>query len=354
MNCLSVLLLSLVSLLQSNNEVSLTFIGDAMQHKPQITSALQAGGGINYDYSQCFQYIQSDVEEADYAVVNLECTLGGTPYTGYPTFSAPESYARQLKDTGFDLFYTANNHCLDRRDQGLRRTIQQLDAMQVPHIGTYINNAARQQQIPFITEIKGIKFAFLTYTYGTNGIPVQGDVVVDYIDRDKISRDIDLARERGAQVICVGMHWGIEYQLAPVKEQQDLADFLVGKGVDLIIGGHPHVVEPMEMRHSDAYNKDVLLVYSLGNFISNQDNVDSRGGAMIKVDVSMQNGKPFVHNARYKLFFVQKPTSRGDNYVVVPDNRRDLVKPSSLNVFDQFMDRATNLVMKFNKSVPHE
>jgi len=354
MQFLSILLLSLVSLLQSNNEVNLTFLGDAMQHTPQLNAALAAGGGARHDYSACFKYVEEDIKSADYAVVNLECTLGGTPYMGYPCFSAPESYAQQLKDTGFDLFLTANNHCLDRRDAGLKRTVEQLDAMGMPHIGTYVNKEARDQQVPMLTTINGIKFAFLTYTYGTNGIPVQKDVVVNYIDKNLIARDIAAAREKGAQVLCVAMHWGVEYVLSPPAEVRDLADFLVEQGVDLIIGGHPHVVEPMEMRHSNAYDKDVLLVYSLGNFVSNMNDIDCRGGAMVKVKVTMNGSKPVVHDPRYKLFFVQKPVSRGDNFVVIPENRPDLLRDGSRGEFTRFMQRAHDLVMSKNKGVEQE
>lgn len=352
MNLLVTLALSLVSLLQSNNQVDLMFVGDAMQHSPQLTAALRADG--TYDYSPCFRYVEDDISRADYAVVNLECPLGGRPYTGYPAFSAPDSYAAQLFKSGFDLFLTANNHCLDRRDHGLKRTVAALDSLGVPHIGTYTNVAARQQCMPFITTIKGVKFAFFDYTYGTNGITIQGDAVVDFIDRNLIAGDLAAARAQGAQVLCVNLHWGIEYQLQPVKSQIDLADWLVEQGVDLIIGGHPHVVERMEMRHSTAYDKDVLLVYSLGNFISNQRDIDSRGGAMVKVSVTMNGSKPQVHDARYKLFFVQKPIVRGENYVVIPENRPDLIRPDSRSEFERFMQRTHDLVVSKNVGVPAE
>ena len=344
--------LSLVSLLQSNNQVDLMFVGDAMQHSPQLTAALRSDG--SYDYSPCFRYVEDDIRWADYAVVNLECPLGGRPYTGYPAFSAPDSYAQQLITSGFDLILTANNHCLDRRDHGLRRTINALDSLGIPHIGTYVNAAERARKVPLITTIKGVKFAFLDYTYGTNGIGVQGDVVVDIINRDVIARDIAATRARGAQVLCVNLHWGIEYQLQPVASQIDLGDWLVEQGVDLIIGGHPHVVERMEMRHSKAYDKDVLLVYSLGNFISNQRDIDSRGGAMVKVSVTMNGSKPLVHDARYKLFFVQKPSYRGENYVVVPENRPDLLRADSRGEFARFMQRTHDLVVSKNVGVPQE
>ncbi|MBR4830063.1 MAG: CapA family protein [Muribaculaceae bacterium] len=352
MKILSILLLSIVSLLQSNHTVNLTFVGDAMQHAPQITAALQPDG--TYDYTPCFQYVEDDIRWADFAVVNLECPLGGKPYTGYPCFSAPDSYAQRLKDVGFDLFLTANNHCLDRRDKGLIRTCQMLDSLRIPHIGTYRDSQERERSLPYIEDIKGIKIAFLDYTYGTNGIPIQGDVIVDFIDQQLIADDIQKARSRGADVLCVNLHWGIEYQLKPVASQRTLADWLVTQGVDFIIGGHPHVVEPMEMRYSEEYDKKVLLVYSMGNFISNQSDIDTRGGALVKVSLKLENGKPVIIEPRYKLFFVQKPVSRGENYVLIPEARPDLLRPDAKGEFTRFMQRTHDLVTSHNIDVPCE
>ena len=352
MKLLSILMLSVVSLLQSNHTVNLTFVGDAMQHAPQITAAQQTDG--TYDYSQCFEYVKDDITWADLAVVNLECPLGGKPYTGYPCFSAPDSYALQLRDLGFDLFLTANNHGLDRRDKGLIRTCNTLDSLGISHIGTYLDQQERDRRIPHIVNVKGMRIAFLDYTYGTNGIPIQGNVVVDFIDQQQIAKDIAVARNRGAHAICVNLHWGIEYQLKPVASQRTLADWLVSQGVDLIIGGHPHVVEPMEVRYSQEYDKNVLLVYSTGNFISNQSDIDTRGGAMVKVSLRMENGRALIDNPRYKLFFVQKPAARGQNYVLIPEARPDLLRADSKSEFTRFMHRTHDLVMSHNKDVPNE
>lgn len=333
-----ILLLSLLSLLEGAHSIDFTFVGDAMQHGPQIKAARMADG--TYNYKGCFDYVEDDIYGADYAVVNLECPLGGAPYTGYPAFSAPDEYAKELKHVGFDLFTTANNHCLDRRDKGLVRTIEVLDAMNIPHVGTYKNRAQRAESLPLVVDVKGVKVGFLSYTYGTNGISVQGDAVVDLINRQQISRDIADARKAGAQLMCVYMHWGIEYVLQPVKEQRDLADFLVDEGVDMIIGSHPHVVEPVELRYSPRHGKQVLVVYSLGNFISNQTTIDSRGGAMVKVRVAVDDGVPQVADVETKLFFVQKPRAAGENYVLIPEDREDLLRPDSRAEFTAFMSRA--------------
>jgi poly-gamma-glutamate synthesis protein (capsule biosynthesis protein) len=152
----------------------------------------------------------------------------------------------------------------------------------------------------------------------------------------------------------VNLHWGIEYQLKPVASQRTLADWLVSQGVDLIIGGHPHVVEPMEVRHSQEFNKDVLLVYSMGNFISNQSDIDTRGGAMVKVSLRMEGDHAVIVEPRYKLFFVQKPIASGQNYVLIPEARPDLLRADSKGEFTRFMQRTNDLVMSNNIGVESE
>ena len=179
-------------------------------------------------------------------------------------------------------------------------------------------------------------------------------MVVDYIDKKVIAADIDAARAAGANVLCVNMHWGVEYTLTPVQEQKELANFLIDKGVDLIIGGHPHVVEPFEVRHSNKFNKDVLLVYSLGNFISNMSDIDCRGGAMVKVRVKMKDGKPVIDSPRYKLFFCQKPGAGDNTYQVIPEDKPELVRADSRETFKRFMQRTHDLVMSKNINVPQD
>lgn len=263
MTLLHLLLLSFVSMLFGSEKADIVFAGDAMQHKAQIDAASR-GGGV-YDYSDCFKALSPYISDADYAVVNLETPLGGEPYSGYPCFSAPDSYLDALTDAGFDMMLTANNHTLDKRDRGLVRTLDKLDERNVTHLGTYRNAAERDSVLPMIVDIAGFKVGFLNYTYGTNGITLSSDAVVDYIDRDKMARDIARTRSCGAELVAVCVHWGLEYQLLPSPAQRQLADFLVEQGVDMIIGGHPHVIQPMEMRRR-ADGSNVVVVYSLGNF----------------------------------------------------------------------------------------
>lgn len=314
------LLLSLCSSIFPPQEAEILFAGDAMMHKGQIDAAREAarrnGDPSGHDFSECFSSVRNQIAAADYAVVNLETPIGGGSYSGYPCFCAPETYADALADAGFDMMLTANNHTLDRRDRGLKRTCDILSGRGYDHVGTYRNAAQRDSVTPVIRDIKGFKVAFLNYTYGTNGITVQGDAVVDYIDRDRMRRDIVLARENGAEIVCAAVHWGVEYQLLPHPTQKSLADFLLREGADLVIGGHPHVIQPMEMRADSTGNKK-LVVYSLGNFISAMKTRDTRGGAMLNVRLTRNaDGKAVVKDADYSLVFTV-PASSGHNFRLV-------------------------------------
>lgn len=346
---LSILLISLIQLFSSPEDIELVFAGDAMQHGPQIQTALQSDG--SYDYTKCFELVKDEISSADFAVVNLECPLGGKPYAGYPAFSAPDDFAQALKDAGFDMFLTANNHSLDRRDKGAIRTLHVLDSLEIPHIGTYINESDRNRKMPYIVDIKGYAIAFLGYTYGTNGIPVQKDFVVNHINREKMVKDIRDARNLGADMVCVMLHWGVEYSLKPNKSQKELADFLISEGVDMIIGGHPHVVQPFEMRFNPKTGKNALIVYSLGNFISNQNDTNSRGGAMIRVKIGALGMSVVIKEATYSLVFVQKPSYDARYYQLVPAHRVNLIKPHSMVQFNSFVKNAGDLFEKYNVGV---
>lgn len=343
--------LSLASAFSDANEATLLFAGDAMMHQGQIDAARQPDGSYNFD--DCFTEIAPIIQRADYAVVNLETPLGGRPYSGYPCFCAPDSYADALVNAGFDLMLTANNHTLDRRDKGLCRTISQLDSKRIPHIGTYINAAARDSLSPLIVDIKGFKIAMLNYTYGTNGIKPQGNVIVNYIDRQRIKRDIDKARNRGAEIIMAAMHWGDEYKLLPVKSQRELADFLVDQGVQLIIGGHPHVIQPMEIRRDSANNRSSLVVYSLGNFISNMKTRDTRGGAIVQATLKRDMlGNVYVDRATYRLIFTHPGDKGKRNYSVHPAERFN--DPAWISHLKAFEKAATDIFNRYNICVPRD
>ena len=203
--------------------LSLLFAGDLMQHQRQINAARTATGG--YDYSSYFEYVKDEIQSADFAIANLEVTLGGKPYKGYPAFSAPDEYLTAIHNAGFNVLITANNHSLDRGRKGLERTIQLIDSLKIPHAGTYLNAEERENKYPLLLEKKGFRIAILNYTYGTNGIPVTPPNIVNYIDTTIISKDIEASKTLNPDAIIACMHWGIEYQSLPDK-RTEVSDLL--------------------------------------------------------------------------------------------------------------------------------
>lgn len=313
------LLIFSCTVLPAQVRVSLLFVGDAMMHLSQIESAACDTG---FNYEPCFQYVKDEISSADLAVVNLESPLGGQPYSGYPIFSAPDQYARALKNAGFDLFLLANNHILDSRTTGLLRTLETLDKKGIEHLGVYRDPVERGALHPYIVNCKGIRIAFLNYTYGTNGFSPASPCVINYIDRDSIKRDIDLAHRLNADIIVACMHWGDEYVLFPNQKQKEVADLLVEQGVDLVIGSHPHVLQPMEWRKPEK-GKPSVVAYSLGNFISNMQIQHTRGGAMLKVVLKKEMFKRAeIDSANYSLVFTQRPQESGTpHYILLPAAR---------------------------------
>ena len=340
---------SLASLVFGNSEADLVFVGDAMQHQAQLDAARK---GKDYDYTGYFDDIKPFVSVADYAVVNLETPVSTPPYSGYPCFNAPPAFLDALADAGFDLFLTANNHTLDRGARGLRKTIEELDVRRLAHTGTFANDSARAESVPMIVNVNDFKIGFLNYTYGTNGISPRDGVVVDYIDRPAIRRDVENSRKAGAELICVCVHWGDEYKLLPNASQRYLADFLEAIGVDMIIGGHPPVIQPRELRPNKYYpDKNILLVYSLGNFVSNMKTADTRGGALAHVKLFRgDDKKPMVQSAVYRLLFTIPGTPGSSNYRVM---EADSVKDSAWRArAAEFSRRARQIFDKHNIAVP--
>ena len=229
--------------------INMAITGDIMCHNTIFNDAFNSSTG-SYDFSYIFEDIKYYIQTADIAIGNLETTFAGSQkkYSGYPTFNTPEQLAYNLKKVGFDVVSTANNHCYDSGYKGLESTIDYLDDADISHTGTF--KSEESQNTILIKNVKGIKIAFLSFTYGTNGIPVPSDksYSVNLIDNKLITSQLNLAKEQNPDLICVSMHWGTEYQTSPNSEQTSLANFLFENGADIIIGNHPHVIQPMEKR----------------------------------------------------------------------------------------------------------
>ncbi|HJX72009.1 MAG TPA: CapA family protein, partial [Bacteroidales bacterium] len=229
---------------QQNDTSSLKilFAGDIMGHDAQIKGAwVDSLNG--YDYEPTFRYVKPYLETIDIAIGNLEVTLAGPPYKGYPQFSSPDSVAIGAKKAGFDILLTANNHALDRGQKGFSRTLSKLDSLEIIHAGTYADTDSRNRYYPLIIERNDIRLAILNYTYGTNGLTIKPPFIINRIDTLQMSRDLEKARLADPDYIIVTVHWGIEYQRNENDEQRKLAEFLIKKGADAIIGSHPHVIQ---------------------------------------------------------------------------------------------------------------
>lgn len=268
-------------------KVSMSVIGDIMCHNSQYNDAYKNG---EYDFSYVFDDIKEHIETADLAIGNLETTFAGKDrgYASYPTFNTPEILAQDLKELGIDVVSTANNHSLDTGYKGIESTIDYLDEAGILHTGTY--KSVEDQENIVIKEVNSLKFAFLAYTYGTNGIPVPSgrEYCINLIDKELIKTHLDLAKNLKPDVICVNMHWGIEYQNSPNAEQEELANFLFENGVDIILGSHPHVLQKMESKEillSNGEFKNGFVIYSLGNFMSGQTKANTRNSIILKLDI---------------------------------------------------------------------
>jgi len=259
--------------------ISLAATGDILMHNTVIASGKD---GNEYNYDQLFAPIKKIISEADYSIINLESALAGpdTGYTGYPTFNSPDSLAKTIKTTGFDMVTTANNHILDRGYQGAMRTMDVLRQAGLDTNGTFKSQEEKDHYI--IKNIRGVKIGFLAYGYDTNGIPLPADKPYFYnlLDKDKIMSDISALRPQ-VDVLVLLLHWGVEYSPYPADQQVKLANQFFIQGADVILGGHPHVIEPADI--VEIAGKKKFVIYSMGNSIGHQRGVERNSGVIIKL-----------------------------------------------------------------------
>lgn len=275
--------------------VSLIAVGDVVMHMP-IINACYNSLDDTYDFRPIFTEIKPEFEQADIAVAVLEAPLAGleTNYTGYPLFNSPGEIANALQWAGIDLVFIAHNHCLDRGVAGLQKTMAYLDQIGLAYTGC---NPSPDHKRYRIMETKGIKLAFLSYTTTTNGIriPSGKEWMVNLFDYAKIAEDITDARQNGADGIVFALHTGTEYQRYPSTEQQNMVQNLMALGVDVVLGSHVHVIQPLELRNilipATGKVKTCFIAYSLGNFLSNQRWRYSDCGLMVQLKLDKIPGE---------------------------------------------------------------
>lgn len=271
-----------------SSHLNFLFVGDIMQHGGQIAGAYNAKKDA-YDYRDCFQFVKPIIKNADISIANLEVTHAGKPYKGYPQFSAPPELSESLVDAGFNVIITANNHSCDGGSSGVVKTLDVLDKLGVKHTGTFRNKEERTKNYPLLVEKNGFRVAILNYTYGTNGLSVAAPLIINYIDSSVMEADFKKAREMGVDLIICTLHWGTEYQSLPNAYQKNWERFCYDQGADMVIGGHPHVLQPVEVKEIQGEKK--LTAWSLGNFISNQRDRTKDGGMILMAEVNKVSGK---------------------------------------------------------------
>ena len=286
--------------------VTLWIVGDIISHRAVSKSAEQ------YGYSSVFKYVEDELQSADVAIGNLEFPMAGKPYSGYPSFSGPDDFAEYLRDVGFDVLLTANNHMLDKGSAGLRRTLQVLDTLGIPYTGTALNTAADRVRNPLFIKVKDLTIALVNFTYGTNSGADSPWPKIWFQNRKALAPVMAKARA-GADFVLVFPHWGVEYVFKHNSYQEDLARWLVAHGADAIIGGHPHVVQDLQ------FIDGVPVAYSLGNALSNQNDLPARLEAAVTFRIVSRWGRdPVLLPPDYSYLWCTKPGFVEDSYAAVP------------------------------------
>ena len=305
-------------------------MGDVMMHADQISNARRTDGG--YDFSTYFYFLKDRIERSDIAIANMEFTLAGKPYTGYPCFSAPDGYEDYVASCGVDIFLTANNHILDKGRKGISRTLGIYSEMEeegrVKHTGSSDDPDDDLTRFPLMVAVRGVRVALVNFTYGTNLEYEGGFPKVHVEDRKEIADAVAKARSAGAEFIIALPHWGIEYVHGHSQSQEKLARWLVSQGCDAVVGAHPHVVQDYETIDG------VPVVYSLGNAVSNMSARDTQVGMAVKLRIVTDFlGNRELLEPEFILTWCSRPGTLTDSYAVVPVKeflgKRDLWKSPS-------------------------
>lgn len=312
-------------------DIRIAAAGDIMFHETQLNSAYQKESN-SYDFNSVFEDVKPLIESADLALVNLETTLGGAEigYRGYPTFNSPDETIDAIKNAGFDVLTTANNHSLDTGSQGLKRTVKIIREKELSSVGSYDE---KPESRVLMKEVKGINIAILAYTESTNGLGDQYpaeelNAMLNLMDEDIIREDINEAKERQADLIITFMHWGEEYMENPNAKQLQFAEMMAKEGVDIILGSHPHVIQKSEFIEVDDHR--AFVIYSMGNFVSNQrretlgdGKEGTEDGIIVNFDIRKndQTGETTVENVEYIPTWVYRNKEKGESrytYRILP------------------------------------
>ena len=330
--------------------LSIFIVGDIMSHGYMLKSAwsrycethpgASRDDHSSYDYTCFFKHVEGRIKKADIAIGNMEFPLAGPPFTGYPAFSGPDSYPYYLSATGFDVLLAANNHILDKGDAGLERTLKVCDRLEKETTTRYTGASKDADddlaRYPLMLEAKGVKVAVVNFTYGTNTGSTKAWPKVNRMRKDDIYAALRRAREQGADFILVLPHWGVEYSHRHSAQQEDLAQWLVANGADAIVGAHPHVVQDIQYLEEDG--KTVPVFYSLGNAVSNQNDLQARLELCLTLKIVAKRGSPLqLARPEYEFLWCTKPGMVEPSYSVLPV-REFLSRESAWKVPEDYMN----------------
>jgi poly-gamma-glutamate capsule biosynthesis protein CapA/YwtB (metallophosphatase superfamily) len=331
------------SIIEKNYEMSVTLgaIGDILIHDRVYNTAKKE---IGYDFKPMIAQVKEMLQKPDVLLANQETLLGGVEIglSSYPSFNSPQEVGDAFIDAGVDIVSTANNHTLDRGEKAILRQIDYFNRVGLPYVGSFKDKT--DQQTLRIMNKNGIKLGYLSYTFGTNGIPVPKgkDYLVNLIDQENMKTEIHRAKKE-ADVVIMSIHWGNEYQRFPSDQQKFLAQFLVNEGVNIIFGHHPHVLQPMEWL-KDQNGQPAFVVYSLGNFLSGQMGDYKDIGGLATIEITKQVTKSGVNielkNPIFSPTYVSNQNSQ--NYQVVPLQNAGVVdSENAQSKYDEILNHMT-------------
>lgn len=333
--------------------ITISLVGDVMSHMSQISNARV--NDSTYDYNPSFAVVKPYLSKADFTIGNLETTFAGPgqPYTGYPGFNTPDGLAEALKNAGFDLLVTANNHSTDTGEKGLLRTLEVLERYALSYVGTH--KTQKDRDSVRVYNLKDIELAVLNYTYGVNGSLPSKPYMLNIIDTALIRSDIAAARAKGADIVLVYYHYGIENEAKPTKNQQRQVEFAIKAGADIIIGAHSHVLSPMEYFKADTAARvdSGFVAWGLGNFISNQYWRYTDAGVIL--DITIEKNKVtdsiYISTASYLptwVYRARNPLMK--HHVVLPaqwaelDSLPPYLTPDQVLLMKQALDDTKQLI----------
>ena len=329
---------------KKTTKVSMAMVGDALIHATVYLTANRYANYNGYDFKPMLKYTKELIQDYDLAYYNQETILGGKELglSTYPLFNSPYEVGDAFIDAGFNLVSLATNHTLDKGERGILNSRAYWNKQEnVVAAGSYSSNEERDKII--VSEKNGLTYAFLSYTTYTNGliVPKGKEYLVNVYDKEKVKKDVEAYKDK-VDVIMVAMHWGTEYVSYPTTAQKEIANYLASLGVNLIIGTHPHVIEPIE------YIGDTLVIYSLGNFVSSQVGVERLTGLMASLDIIKEEyhgeTKITFDNIEGTLLY----TDRNNGYIVYPYHK---LTNNILNGYQSYYEKYKKIVTAYSDKV---